>query len=56
MDNTLEMQTAARYEMRIRHYASDLADMVEAGDITDTQANERLAALQDRLVRDGAWA
>ena len=51
----MEKQNAARIEMRLREYHSELADMVRAGEITDLEANERLASLQDRLARDGAW-
>jgi hypothetical protein len=32
--------TDARYDRLMRELQSDLADMVEAGDITDEQANE----------------
>lgn len=44
-----------RYEMRIKQYASDLADLVVAGEITDTEANERMVEFQDRMARDGVW-
>ena len=42
-------------EFRIRDYASDLCNMVEAGEITDIEANQRLSDFQDRMARDGAW-
>ena len=58
MNNEHSMQTRneTRGELRARHYASDLADMVEAGEIDAHEANTRLAAFQDRMARDGAWA
>lgn len=46
---------SGRYEMRIKHYASDLADLVEAGEISELEANQRLSDYQDRLNRDGVW-
>ena len=45
----------ARAEERIREYASDLAYMVQTGDIDEATANEWMVDLQDRLARDGAW-
>jgi hypothetical protein len=38
----------ARREQMLRELASDLADMVEAGDMTDTEANEWLARKADQ--------
>ena len=37
-----------RRERMLRELASDLADLVESGDITDEQANEWLAAKADQ--------
>lgn len=53
---TLAQMNDATIARRIREYQSDLADMVEAGDITSEQANEGASDVQDRLVRDGAWS
>lgn len=38
----------ARREQMLRELASDLADMVEAGEMTDMQANEWLASKADQ--------
>lgn len=38
----------ARREQAIRELASDLADLVEAGDITETEANVWLAEKADQ--------
>ena len=38
----------ARKEQLLHELASDLADMVEAGDITEAQANQWLADKQDQ--------
>jgi hypothetical protein len=37
-----------RREQMLRELASDLADMVEAGEMTETEANEWLAAKADQ--------
>ncbi|MCX7322194.1 MAG: hypothetical protein NT113_22880 [Hyphomicrobiales bacterium] len=38
----------ARREQMLRELASDLADLVESGDITDIEANEWLARKADQ--------
>ena len=38
----------ARREQQLRELANDLAAMVRDGDLTDTEANEWLAAKQDQ--------
>src|ERR1041384_7462873 len=40
--------TAETYNRRIRELASDLADRVRAGEMTELEANEALVAAQDR--------
>jgi hypothetical protein len=45
-----------KIEMRFRHFASDLADKVEAGEVDELTANKMMAEFQDRLMRDGAWS
>jgi hypothetical protein len=52
--NIYDRVVAAGYDRRVRELASDLADRVEAGEITDTEANEFLATAQDRWV-DAPW-
>lgn len=42
----------ARREQMLRELASDLADMVESGDMTDTQANEWLARKADHWAKE----
>lgn len=42
--------TDARREQNLRELASDLADLVESGAITDEQANEWLSAKADQWV------
>lgn len=42
------MTFSARREQMLKELASDLANMVEAGDLTDQQANEWLAAKADQ--------
>lgn len=42
----------ARREQMLRELASDLADRVEAGEMTDADANAHLAAVADRWMRD----
>lgn len=41
-----------RIERMVRELASDLAGLVEAGDLTDEQANEWLVSKQDQWVRE----
>ena len=41
-------RNVARAEQLIRELASDLADLVRSGDITEQQANEWLVAKQDQ--------
>jgi hypothetical protein len=43
----------ARREQMLRELASNLADLVEAGELTDTQANEWLASKADQW--SGSW-
>jgi hypothetical protein len=45
---TYEARQEARREQMLRELASDLADLVEAGEMTDTQANEWLARKADQ--------
>jgi hypothetical protein len=44
-----------RYAQRLRMLHSDLADRVQAGEITDMQANELANDIADRWVRDGVF-
>lgn len=48
----LEHRAQARYEQRCRERASDLADQVAAGEITDAQANELMVEAQERWNRE----
>jgi len=48
MDTTFETLADQRRERNLRELASDLADLVRAGEITDAQANEWLAAKADQ--------
>jgi hypothetical protein len=41
---------AGTYARRIREIASDAADMVERGEMTEVEANEFVARWQDRLA------
>lgn len=43
----------ARREQMLKELASDLANLVESGDLTDTQANEWLADKADQW--SGNW-
>lgn len=45
---TFETRQEARREQMLRELASDLADMVVAGDVTDIQANEWYNAKADQ--------
>jgi polyhydroxyalkanoate synthesis regulator phasin len=42
----------ARREQMLRELASDLADLVEAGDLTAEQANEWYAAKADQWAKE----
>jgi hypothetical protein len=50
MQNEITMMARldARREQMLRELASDLADLVEAGEMTDTEANEWLASKADQ--------
>lgn len=48
MMTTIEERSAARYETMVRELASDLADLVAQGELTDAQANEWLVAKQEQ--------
>lgn len=50
MDNatTMEDRIVARQEQTLRELASDLAAMVEAGELGELEANEWLAAKADQ--------
>jgi hypothetical protein len=45
---TSETRQDARREQLLRELASDLADLVEAGEMTDMEANEWLARKADQ--------
>lgn len=47
---TMTARNNARTEQLLRELASDLARMVEAGDLTETAANEWMAAKQDQWL------
>ena len=47
MQMTYQTHQDARREQLLRELASDLADLVESGDLTDTEANEWLARKAD---------
>jgi hypothetical protein len=47
MQMTYQTRQDARREQLLRELASDLADLVESGDLTDTEANEWLARKAD---------
>ena len=44
---TYQIRQDARREQLLRELASDLADLVESGDLTDMEANEWLAHKAD---------
>jgi len=46
-----EHAKSATVARMIRELASDLADLVESGDLTETEANEWLASKQDQWAR-----
>jgi hypothetical protein len=54
--NTTQMaeKISGAYDRRIRELASDLADRVAAGEMTETEANETLARKQDEWS-DSPW-
>lgn len=45
---TYETRQDARREQMLKELASDLADLVESGDMTDMEANEWLACKADQ--------
>jgi len=45
---TFETRKEARREQNLRELASDLANLVESGDLTDQQANEWYNAKADQ--------
>jgi len=47
---TFEQANQARYDRLVHELASDLADLVRTGDLTDTQANEWMVAKQDQWM------
>jgi hypothetical protein len=52
--NELNKLAAGTYDRRVRELASDLADKVEAGEISELEANEWLVRCQDRWT-DSPW-
>jgi hypothetical protein len=48
MENTMNRIEDARREQLLRELASDLADQVASGDLTDVQANEWYNAKADQ--------
>jgi hypothetical protein len=48
MNTAFEKLNDERIARMLRELASDLADLVEAGELTDTEANEWLVAKQDQ--------
>lgn len=50
---TFQTRQDARREQMLRELASDLADLVEAGEMTDAQANEWLASKADQWSAEG---
>lgn len=49
---TYETRFDARREQMLRELASNLADMVEAGDLTEVEANEWLSAKADQWAAE----
>jgi len=47
---TMMDREAARHEQMLHELASDLADLVASGDMTNMQANEWLAAKADQWL------
>lgn len=52
MTATYETRFDARREQMLRELASDLADMVEAGDLTAAEANEWIASKADQWAAE----
>ena len=50
----MEQEISTVYARRLREVASDLADKVEAGELTEFEANRTLAECQDRWS-DSPW-
>ena len=50
---TYETRQDARREQMLRELASDLADLVESGDMTAAEANEWLACKADQWAMEG---
>lgn len=50
---TYETRQDARREQMLHELASDLADMVSSGDMTDTEANEWYSAKADQWSMEG---
>lgn len=48
-----ERMTAELYDRKIRELASDLADLVASGDLTETEANEWMVAKQEQWMGEG---
>lgn len=48
-----EKFNAALYEQKVRALASDLADAVAAGELTDAQANEWMVSKQEQWRGEG---
>ena len=50
---TFQTRQDARREQMLRELASDLADLVASGDMTDIEANEWLARKADQWAAEG---
>ena len=50
---TYQARFDARREQMLRELASDLADLVESGDLTDQEANEWFNAKADQWAMEG---
>ena len=50
--NTYTERFDARREQMLRELASDLADLVTSGDMTEEEANEWLAAKADQWAKE----
>ena len=48
METTMTVRETARHETMLRELASDLADLVRSGDLTDVEANEWLSRKADQ--------
>ena len=51
METTMQTRHDARREQLLRELASDLARLVESGDLTDEQANEWYNSKADQWAR-----